>query len=290
MIPSPNYQSRGGAAVRLLVVHTTENDADVTSAADIAAYFSRSASQVSAHVVIDDDTVIQCVDYGNACWAVAGYNNVSESAEMVGRAAYGTFDWQRHAGTIARAVQWLRDRSAARGIPLVYLSAADVAAGRSGWTSHLNLGQLGGGHHDPGDAAIAALINALEDNMPAPADLVDYAVGYKDDGTPITISTAIQDLAKLTKALGLGTPGGPAGTIASAVLDFPLNGPKNTLSMAAQALNTGTATVKATATVDQAALTAAVQAAVKAAGVTLTAADMQAACAAAVKSLHWSAA
>jgi hypothetical protein len=286
MIISPNYEGRGGAHVRLLVVHTTENDANVTSAADVAVYFSRSSSEVSAHVVIDDNTMIQCVDYANACWAVSDYNLVSESAEMVGRAAYGPSDWQRHAGTIARAAQWLRDRSAARGIPLVYLSAADVAAGRSGWTSHLNLGQIGGGHHDPGDAAIAALINALEDDMPTPKDLVDYPVGNKPDGSPITLSTMMQDFAKVIQAVGTD----PRIPLAKAIIDFQLDGPANTLGLAAQAITKGTATVKATATVDQATMTAVVQAALKATGLALTAADMQAACATALKSVKWSAA
>lgn len=286
MIASPNYQSRGGATVRLLVVHTTENDADVTPAINVANYFAQSASQVSAHVVIDDRNTIQCVDYSQAAWTVAGYNNVSESAEMVGYAAYGPSDWSRHAGTIARCAQWLRERSAARGIPLTFLSAADVAAGRSGWTSHLNLGAVGGGHHDPGDAAIAALRSALEDDMPTPQELLDFPVGTKPDGTRITLSTAIQDLAKLTGNLGSD----PRTAIAAAVLDLPLNGPTNTLGLAAQAINTGIAKVQATATVDPVALTSAVQAALRASGASLTAADVQSACAAAVKALKWTAA
>jgi hypothetical protein len=83
---------------------------------------------------------------------------------MVGYAAYTPVEWARHAGTIARTAAWLHDRSTARGIPLTYLSATDVAAGRSGWTSHLNLGTIGGGHHDPGQAAVDLITSALKES------------------------------------------------------------------------------------------------------------------------------
>jgi hypothetical protein len=282
MIASPNYQSRGGTTVRLLVVHTTENNADITPAVNVANYFAQSSSQVSAHVVIDDSNTIQCVDYSQAAWTVADYNNVSESAEMVGYAAYGPADWSRHAGTIERCAQWLRERASARGIPLTFLSAADVAAGRSGWTSHLNLGAAGGGHHDPGDAAIAALQSALEDDMATPQEIVDYSVGNKPDGTPITLSTMMQDFAKVIQVLGTD----PRIPLAKAVIDFQLDGPSNTIGLAAQAITKGTAKVQATATVDPAVLTAAVAAALKAAGAaSLAPADVQAACTAAVRAV-----
>lgn len=278
MIASPNFSGRGGARVRLLVVHTTENNADVTPASNVANYFAQASSQVSSHVVIDDDNVIQCVDYNNAAWTCAGYNTVSENAEMIGYAAYGPGDWARHAGTIERTAQWLRDRAAARGIPLVYLSAADVVAGRSGWTSHLNLGAVGGGHHDPGDAAIAAITAALqEDDMPS-ADEVAKAILDKQlavvNGQPITLSLVLQDLGR-----------DPATKIAKRTLDMPLDtAGKSTLSLAAQSLNAGSAKVQVT--IDQAQLAAVVGEAVKSLPVPgLSQADIEAACEAAVKAV-----
>src|SRR5689334_16367631 len=64
---SPNcFAGRDGYQPHWLIVHGT---AGFTTAQDVASYFATSASQVSSHYVIgQDSTVIQCVSEEDAAW------------------------------------------------------------------------------------------------------------------------------------------------------------------------------------------------------------------------------
>ena len=63
--PSPNYDSRRGAAIDCVVIHDTE----CAEAASAVAWFESRASEVSAHYVIDrDGTVYRCVADADRAW------------------------------------------------------------------------------------------------------------------------------------------------------------------------------------------------------------------------------
>jgi hypothetical protein len=149
MIVSPNHSSRGGAAVRLVVIHTAEG---ALTAQSLGNFFAQTSSEVSSHVGIDDNTVIQYVDYSQAAWTMLSANPISDQAELCGFVAWSRTTWLQHIGMLNQAASWIRARCLARGIPIVKLSPGQVAAGQAGVCGHWDwtLGTGEGTHTDPG--------------------------------------------------------------------------------------------------------------------------------------------
>ena len=96
-IPSPNWESRQGETVRLVVVHTAETTAD---AVRLATYFSTTGANTSAHVCVDDTQMVQCVSYDHAAWTVRSGNHVSDNIEQCAFAAWTHEEWARHPGML----------------------------------------------------------------------------------------------------------------------------------------------------------------------------------------------
>ena len=136
-VTSPNFSSRNGQKVRLIVAHDCEG-----SAAGAINWFAQTRSQVSAHIVLREDGLeaTQMVAWGNNAWAVCSFNRVSESIEMGGFAAKGFAapEWDAAAAIVA----W---RLKQNGLPCRW---AEKGIG-SGFCSHHDLGAAGGGHADP---------------------------------------------------------------------------------------------------------------------------------------------
>lgn len=136
-VPSPNYSSRGGARVRLMVVHDTEG-----SYSGAIAWFAQKVSQVSTQLVMREDggEVTQCVALNEKAWAVCAYNAVSINIEGAGSEAQAFSDaWW---ATMATIVAWLLHRY---NLPCRWA----VGGVGDGFCSHADLGAAGGGHHDP---------------------------------------------------------------------------------------------------------------------------------------------
>lgn len=136
-IPSPNYSSRGGQKVRLIVVHDCEG-----SAQGAASWFAQARSRVSAQWVLWENCtqLANMVKAGNKAWHACDFNSVSEGIEMGGFEAkgFGIDEWQMMANVVA----W---RLKANGLPATWAKGGDGA----GFASHRDLGQRGGGHTDP---------------------------------------------------------------------------------------------------------------------------------------------
>jgi N-acetyl-anhydromuramyl-L-alanine amidase AmpD len=150
VIPSPNHESRNGAKVRLIVIHTAEGARTVAS---LGAYFARSATQASSHAGIDDHSIETYVDYDRAAWTVRSGNHVSDNAELCGFAAWTRDEWlNQHRPMLELAAGWIADRCTARGIPVVKLTPDQVAAGQPGVCGHVDwtIGMRDGSHTDPG--------------------------------------------------------------------------------------------------------------------------------------------
>ena len=151
-IPSPNYSSRGGTAVRLIVLHTAEGARTYT---ELGNFFANPASGVSSHVGIDDtpDVVGEYVARSGKAWTQGNANPYSVAAELCAFAEWGSLEWQSHPGMLANAALWLAEESEAFGIPLTRLSASQAQDGKSkGVCEHVDLGAAGGGHWDCGPA------------------------------------------------------------------------------------------------------------------------------------------
>src|SRR5215467_5806374 len=80
-IASPNYSGRGGSAVRLIVLHTSEG---ATTYQSLGSYFQGNV-EASSHVGIDNKvrgTIGEYVKRGNKAWTQANANPVAVAAEL----------------------------------------------------------------------------------------------------------------------------------------------------------------------------------------------------------------
>lgn len=171
MISSPNFSSRNGSTVRLVVIHTAEG---ATTSAELGAYFANPATQVSSHVGIDDTSTIQYVDYSNEAWTILSANPISDNAELCGFAAWTREQWLgQHMPMLTATAAWIAQRCTARGIPIVKLTPAQVAAGQAGVIGHVDwtIGMHDGTHQDPGDGFPWDIVIGLaqQHNTPTPS-------------------------------------------------------------------------------------------------------------------------
>jgi Putative peptidoglycan binding domain/N-acetylmuramoyl-L-alanine amidase len=148
-IPSPNYSGRGGSAVRLIVLHTTEG---ARTYQDLGAFFGRSSTQASSHVGIDDTpgVVGEYVARSQKAWTQAKANPYSVSAELCAFAKWAPSDWEKHLVMLKNAADWVAEEAKALNIPIVKLSPAQAQGSGRGVCQHHDLGAAGGGHWDCG--------------------------------------------------------------------------------------------------------------------------------------------
>jgi hypothetical protein len=149
-IPSPNYSSRGGAGVRLIVLHTAEGATTIES---LGNYFANPSAEASSHVGIDDkvNTVGLYVKRPDKAWTQSNANPVCVSAELCAFAKWTADEWNRHPNMLKNCAQWIKEEAAAFGIPITRLNASQAQGSGRGVCDHGDLGSWGGGHWDVGD-------------------------------------------------------------------------------------------------------------------------------------------
>jgi len=151
-IPSPNYSSRGGTAVRIIVLHTAQGARNYR---DLGAFFANPSSGVSSHVGIDDTVgrIGEYVPRTGKAWTQGNANPYSVAAELCAFAEWDSAEWNRHPTMLANTAEWVAEEADALEIPIVRLSAAQAQDGVSrGVCQHVDLGPAGGGHWDCGPA------------------------------------------------------------------------------------------------------------------------------------------
>ena len=186
-IASPNYSSRGGTAVRLVVVHTAEG---ARTYPDLGAFFANPASGVSSQTGIDDTpgTVGEYVRRDMKPWTQANANPYCTATELCAFADWDNAEWQRHPNMLANCAAWIAEECAHFGIPVRKLSAAQAQGGQAGVCGHVDLGSAGGGHWDPGPSFpwdqvldMAASGGGGDDDMPLNNDDKDFIVKAIND-------------------------------------------------------------------------------------------------------------
>ena len=168
---SPNYSSRGGATVRLIVIHSSEG---AQSGSSLGSFFANPSSGVSSHTGIDatPNTCYEYVRRDQKAWTASSANPVAVQTELCtpsgASASFTAADWQPYLPNLA---QWIREESGAFGIPMVRLTPAQAQGSGRGICEHQDLGSWGGGHVDCGP------------NLPW-ADLLALATGGGTAPTP----------------------------------------------------------------------------------------------------------
>lgn len=156
-----HFRKGRSSAVRLVVVHTMEAPETPSTAETVAAWFARTDRPVSAHFCVDEDSVVQCVRVADTAYAAPGANHDGVQIELAGRAAQDEHQWRDASSdrtlTIAACVAAeliVGLRFFGASIPVVRLSAEEVAAGRPGLCGHVEVSRAYGRsqHWDPGPA------------------------------------------------------------------------------------------------------------------------------------------
>src|SRR5262249_50308412 len=135
-MPSPCYSSRGGAGVRLIVLHTAEGATTIES---LGGGFGNSANQVSSHTGADDkpNTVGEYVKRGNKAWTAANANPVAVQIEACGFAKWSTSEWKnKHPTMLDNIAKWIAEESKNYGIPITELSASQAQGSGRGVCQH----------------------------------------------------------------------------------------------------------------------------------------------------------
>ena len=171
-IPSPNYSSRGGAGVRLVVLHTAEG---ARTYQELGNFFANPASGVSSHVGIDDTegTVGEYVAPGHKAWTASGANPVAVQAELCAFAEWSPAEWDAHPAMLVNTAEWIAEECARFDLPIRRLSAAEAQGSGRGVCQHVDLGSWGGGHWDCGPGFPLDDVLAVASGKPAHAPAED---------------------------------------------------------------------------------------------------------------------
>jgi N-acetyl-anhydromuramyl-L-alanine amidase AmpD len=154
-VASPHLTRATARAIDVVVIHTMEIAERADAAAICARWFQSEVSHVSAHYCVDASTVIQCVRETDIAWHARGGNERSIGVELAGFARQTAAEWKDLYSTavIARAAGVVADVCRRRRIPVRWLEAGDLVAGRRGITAHAEVSRAfrKTDHWDPGD-------------------------------------------------------------------------------------------------------------------------------------------
>jgi N-acetyl-anhydromuramyl-L-alanine amidase AmpD len=137
-VESPHRHRTAGRQIDLIVIHTMESDEKGETAESCARWFQDPAAKVSAHYCVDADSIVQCVRDQDVAWHAPGANHDGIGIEHAGRAEQTGRDWSDAYSTamLERSAALVADLCRAYGIPVTWLYAADLKAGKRGVTTH----------------------------------------------------------------------------------------------------------------------------------------------------------
>ena len=158
---NPNsYAPRNMPSPMWIACHTSESKSRVR---DLNRFCKN--NQVSYNTLVDDLDILVAVEMANAPWAAMGANkyayHICWSASF---AAWSRGQWldpdaandginERQAlrNGAKQIAYWVsKSREQGRAIPVEWIGGNGIPWGRNGICGHVDFGQWGGGHHDPG--------------------------------------------------------------------------------------------------------------------------------------------
>jgi hypothetical protein len=153
-LPSPNKSSRGGAKVRLIVIHATEG---ATTYQSLGNWFANPGAQVSSHTGIDNaagDVIGEYVKPPDKAWTGGNANPVAIQTELCvpsgASAGWSADRWKQHPHMLRKCAAWIAEEAKRYGIPITKLTAGQAQGSGRGVCQHNDLGSWGGNHFDCG--------------------------------------------------------------------------------------------------------------------------------------------
>ena len=143
-----------GRVVRLVVMHTMEAPEKFNTAENVAKYFQTTTRPASAHVCVDNDSIVQCVRDRDIAFAAPGANHDGVHVELAGYAKQLKGDWddEYSRAMITKAADVVAQYCLKYNLPCVQLTDTQLKAGVKGIVGHDQVSRVykRSTHTDPG--------------------------------------------------------------------------------------------------------------------------------------------
>ena len=177
--------------IDFIVLHSMEAPEKGTTAESVARYFAAGTVKASAHFNVDADSIVQSVRENDIAYH-APPNTHSIGVEHAGYARQTRAQWLDAYGLamLRRSAGLVRALAAKHDVPLVFLSPAQLRAGKRGITTHANVSKAWGltSHTDPGKGFpidhYMALLYPPRPEPPQPQEDDDMVMQRYTDGGP----------------------------------------------------------------------------------------------------------
>lgn len=140
--------------VRGVVIHTAEAVETTRTAENVAKYFQNPDYPSSAHITVDNDTIIQCVKDSYIADAAPGTNEDFIQVELAGYMSQTAAQWRDlySLAMLAIAADAVAQYCLKYNLPAVHLTNEDLLAGHRGIIGHYQASQVykKSDHMDPG--------------------------------------------------------------------------------------------------------------------------------------------
>ena len=141
--------------VRLIVIHAMEAPEATKTAENVASFFQHPEKPVSAHLCIDNDSIVQCVLDNDVAFAAPGANSDGVHLELAGFSKQTREQWLDAFGLLLleQAAEAAAQYSLKFDIPVKHLSNNELAnKSNKGIVGHVQVSEVfrKSNHTDPG--------------------------------------------------------------------------------------------------------------------------------------------
>lgn len=154
-IQARNYYRGRRKPIRLIVWHDMEAPEASNTAENVAKWFAGpNAPRASAHICVDDNSVVETVKPGDTAWHAPFANEDGYGVEQAGYRNQGSAGWRDpfSTATVRQACRFMATVPDLAHIPDAFLSDTDLKNGHSGHVTHEQVDRVyhGSNHTDPG--------------------------------------------------------------------------------------------------------------------------------------------
>lgn len=142
-------------AVRVIVIHSMEAPEKGETAENVARFFQNTERPASAHLCIDNNSIVQCVLDNDIAFAAPGVNSDGIQLELAGFAKQTRAEWLDPYGVLLleNAANATAQYCLKYDIPVRHLTNAELKAGEKGIIGHVQASAVykKSDHTDPGE-------------------------------------------------------------------------------------------------------------------------------------------